>query len=137
MKMTKMIAAVFSVVLLLFFLWVANRARTLGITNVFSREHVFVDHRPLTEELAVELTGRTLEEEGYELALLAPVEDEVGFPEGNPDRIFSRNVSNPNRGKVTWGPSPEAFRRGDPAFYYNVSVEKDGDEIRCRVYRQK
>ena len=102
--------------------WLAHRANTLGLSNVFSRERRFSDERPLTEQVAIELTEQALEADGYDTSLLTPVEYGRHF--------FVRNTIHPNRGRVTWKPIKENK-------LLTVKIEKNGSEFRCRVYRGK
>ena len=137
-----MIKRVFTITLglfaFLFAIWFLCRASTLGVANVFSHEATFVDSRPLTEDVAIELSRRTLRAQGYDVTHLAPYQHEGGFhPDYPGDRIFSRNLYNSNHGTVTW----VSTRRGNgfdaETLSLNVNIEKHKDEIRCRAFRPK
>ncbi len=133
-------ATTLGVCLLLLGAWLAHRVNKFGINDMFSREHQFSDERPLTEQVALEITRRALEADGYDTSVLSPVEYRHEFPEGHAERFFARNTLNSNSGRVLWGPAPapwgslikrNAFRT------YAVRIEKSGSEIRCRVYKGK
>jgi hypothetical protein len=70
----RIVGAVIIPAIIFFASWVFYRAGTLGINNVFSREHVFTDARPLTEQVAIELTMETLKADGRDMSAFAPVE---------------------------------------------------------------
>ena len=52
--------------------WFVVRSCEYGVLNVFFRDHHFTDDRQLTEEEAVKLTRKTLEEEGFDVASMTP-----------------------------------------------------------------
>jgi hypothetical protein len=107
--------------------WFVVRSCEYGILNVFFRDHHFTDDRPLTEDVAVELTRKTLEEEGFDVASMTP----QPFWHNDP-RVFARNTINPNNGYVLWGDPHHA-----PAWEYSVTIEKNGSDVWGRVYRPK
>jgi hypothetical protein len=78
--------------------WFVVRAFEYGLPNVFFRDHHFTDDRQLTEEVAVDLTRKTLEEEAFNVASMRP----QPFWHNDP-RVFARNTINPNNGYVLWG----------------------------------
>jgi hypothetical protein len=97
-----------------------DRATTFGLNNVFSREHMFIEERPLTDSIAISLTSQTLELDGRDVSQMCPY---GGFSRGDASR---------DGGYVLWGPLPD----GSP-WTYLVSVEKTGKHIRCRAIRGK
>ena len=98
-----------------------ERANRLGLNNVFSREHVYVDDRPLTDTVAIELTRNALKADGRKVEQLVPYKG------------FARNSINANNGYVLWGPLPA----GDP-WQFLVSIRKnDSDRYHVRAVRGK
>jgi hypothetical protein len=95
---------------------------------VFSpREQRFLNERPLTEEVAIELARGALEGEGIDTKMLVPLQREDG-------RIFMRGPDE-NRGYIQWFSHPDVQpdrRRG-----FRVSIEKFEGEYRCRAFRSK
>ena len=129
---------VVSVCLLLLGAWLAHRVNTFGINNVFSREHYFSDQRPLTEQVAIEITRQALEADGYDTSVIAPVEYGHKYPEGHSERLFMRD--DVNAGRVFWGPMPAPWRSPIKENVFrtcSVRIEKSGSGFRCRVYRGK
>src|ERR1700722_1865740 len=73
--------------------WFVVRTFEFGIMNVFFRDHHYTDDRELTNEVAVDLTRRTLEREWFDVSSMKPEsvwEDRT--------RVFTRNTINPNHG---------------------------------------
>jgi hypothetical protein len=106
--------------------WFVARSCEYGVLNVFFRDHHFTDDRQLTEDVAVDLTRKTLEAEGFDISLMKP----QPFWHDDP-RVFARNTINPNDGCVLWG-DPHAV-----GWEYKVNIEKNGPDVCCRVYRPK
>ena len=110
--------------------WLIYRIDKLGIPNVFSREHVFLDERPLTEQVAIELTLRALKADGYDVSVLEPISYLPKQADGNAERFFARGTPSSNHGYVRWGTK-------DRNTWLSVNIKKEGREIRCRVLRPK
>jgi hypothetical protein len=107
--------------------WFLVRAGEYGLSNVFFRDHHFTDDRQLTEDVAIDLTKRTLVAEGIEVSAMEPQRFWTNDP-----RLFARNTINPNQGYVLWG-NPQH----GPMWEYHVNIKKNGSDVRCRVYRPK
>jgi hypothetical protein len=103
----------------------------LGINDLFSREHSFVEPVQLTEAVAIDVTSRTLKADGHDTTTLRPMEYANTYREGHSERLFARNTLNENMGYVVWGAKNHNYGS------YKVSVKKDGDTIRTRVYHLK
>ena len=134
MSTTKVVIGVVAFMLIVFGSWVLYRASFLGINNVFSREYIFVEPGSLIDKLAIEVTMKALQADGHDTSMLEP--KSYYDPTGNEHRdradfIVKRNTFNENDGYVLWG----AKSSGD--WIYHVNFEKNGDQIRCRVYRGK
>lgn len=124
-------AATIGVCLLLLGVWLADRVNTFGIMNVLSRDHCFSDQRPLTEQVAIELTRQALEDDRYDTSVLTL--SEHGYERS--ETFLLRDSENIESGRVYWvqlSPNNENVIRS-----YNVHIEKRGSEICCRVYRMK
>jgi hypothetical protein len=106
--------------------WFVVRSCEYGLPNVFFRDHHFTDDRQLTEEVAVDLTRKTLEAEGFDVSSMKP----QPFWNNDP-RVFVRNTINPNEGHVLWGD------RHAVGWEYHVIIEKNGSDVCGRVYRPK
>lgn len=117
--------------------WLFMRANSFGLNNVFSRERRFHDERPLTEDLAIELTRRTLDRDGYDTSRMTTVEYRTDFPEGHLETVFSRSSLTPNDGYVLWGPRSEQHPDVARVRTFLVTIEKSGSEYRCRALRRK
>ena len=95
----------------------------------------------LTEEMAIKYTRRALEEKGYDVSTLAPVEFRSEFPGGHAERYFARNTikGKENEGYVLWGPAPGGSLIEDKASWtYSVDIEKNGSsKIECKIYHSK
>lgn len=111
-----LVTIILVVVASIFVGWGFTRASKYGLNNIFSREHIFIDSRPLTDDIAIELSRKALEAGGHDSSELAPKSG------------YSRNSKNLDRGYVLWGPLQE----GAP-WRYLVSVRKEGEKVRCRV----
>ena len=112
---------------------------TLGINNLFAREYVFSEApRELTEEAALEFTKRTLEADGHDTSVLAPVEYPYAHPEEHTERLFVRNTLDPNAGRVSWGPKPGGPLSQEGGIRtYNVRIWRDDEGIHCLVFLPK
>jgi hypothetical protein len=113
--------------------WFVVRSFEYGPLNVFFRNHHFTDDRPLTDDLAVEYTGKTLQAEGFDPAALKL--KPYDWNHWNHDRFhnetfFNRNTIHSNEGDVLWGDPHHAAE-----WEYIVTIEKNGSDICCRVYR--
>jgi len=107
--------------------WLSQQIEEVGLKNLSPREYVFVESRPLTEEVAIEVTKQALQADGYDTSNFAPYESH--YRKG--ERIFARNRISENKGYVMW------YNVNERHIAYTVRAEKNGDEIRCRVYRKK
>ena len=107
--------------------WFLARAAEHGLSNVFFRDHHFTDNRQLTEDVALDLTKKTLAAEGIETYRMKP----QPFWHNDP-RLFARNTINPNDWYVLWGESHDP-----PGWEYTVTIDKNGSDVRCRVSRPK
>jgi hypothetical protein len=107
--------------------WFVIRSCEYGIPNVFFRDHHHTDDRELTEDVAVDLTRKALAVEGIDVASLKP----QPFWRKDP-RVFARTTINSNSGYVLWGDPRQAS-----GWEYSVTIEKNGSDVRCRVYRPK
>lgn len=72
-RTARIVGIVLALALVLFGSWVFYRASFLGINNVFSREHVLTETRPLNDEVSLELAIKTLQADGYDLGSLTPI----------------------------------------------------------------
>jgi hypothetical protein len=106
-----------------------QRLAEFGPLNVFSREYAFSEQGPLSDALAVELTGRTLAANGESMARMRPNESHWPVTPQNPDRYLIRDLDNPNRGYVYW------YYRDGSGWNYYVHIEKVGSTFRCRALR--
>lgn len=113
---SRTVTIVLAIIASIFAGWGFMRSSKYGLNNIFSREHTFVDRRPLTNDIAIELSKMALKEGGYNASELAPKSG------------YSRNIMDPNSGYVLWGPLPE-----EAPWRYLVSVRKEGKKVRCRV----
>ena len=109
--------------------WFVVRSFEYGPLNVFFRNHHFTDDRPLTDEAAVEYTKKTLQAEGFDLSSLNLQPDDWNHDRFH-KKFFNRNTINPNEGDVLWGNPRHASE-----WEYTVTIEKNGSDICCRVYR--
>jgi hypothetical protein len=107
--------------------WFVVRSCEYGVLNVFFRDHHFTDDRELTEDVAVDLTRKTLETDGFDVVSMKPQR----FWRDDP-RVFAKNTINPNKGYVLWGDPHHAA-----GWEYLVQIEKYGPDVCCRVYRPK
>jgi len=107
--------------------WLSQQIEAIGLKNLSPREYVFVESRPLSEEVAIEVTKKTLQADGYDTSNFAPYESQYGKGE----RIFARSYISENEGYVIW------VNVNERHIAYTVQVKKNGDEIRCRVFRKK
>jgi hypothetical protein len=108
--------------------WFVARPCEYGVLNVFFRNHYFKDERSLNEDVAVDLTRKTLTAEGFDVTSLEPRPFGYDHP-----LLFARNSLNPNNGYVLWGDRRHAF----PHWDYSVRIEKNGSDVLCRVSRPK
>jgi len=98
-----------------------DRASRHGLNNIFSREHIYVDDRPLTDAVAIELKRNALKDDGQKIEQLAPYKG------------FARNSINVNNGYVLWGPLPD----GNP-WQFLVRIDKnDSGRYHVRAVRGK
>jgi len=112
--------------------WLSQQIEEVGLKNLSPREHVFVDSRPLTEEVAIEVTEKALQAAGYDTSILAPYENAgVVGDKITGERIFARSRIKEDDGSVTW------HTVNEPLIVYMVDLKKHGNEIRCRVFRHK
>jgi len=134
---TQYVICVSALLSLIFAGWLFMRANSYGLNNVFSRERRFLDERALTEDVAIELTRKALQCDGYDTSRMTTVEYWNDLHEGHLERVFARNSLTENDGYVLWGPKldqdPDVGRVGT----FLVTVEKVGSEYRCRVLREK
>lgn len=93
----------------------------------FTREQRFADDRPLTEKLAIELTRKALESDGYDTTVLVPLKHRDG-------RTFIQGHDE-DRGYVQWISDSDVQTDRRRAFL--VGIKKHGVEYQCRVYRSK
>ncbi len=91
------------------------------------RKQRIPDERALTEDVAVELTRKALESDGYDTTVLAPLQHRDG-------RTFIQGHDE-DRGYVQWIFDSDVQPDRRRAFL--VAIEKHGVEYRCRVYRSK
>jgi hypothetical protein len=117
--------------------WLLLRVNSYGLNNVFSREYRFHDERPLTEDIAVELTRRCLDRAGCDTSRMTPVEYRSDYPTDSVERVLARNSLNPNNGYVLWGPRSDRHPHVGGVWTFLVSIEKRGSEYRCRAVRGK
>jgi hypothetical protein len=101
--------------------WGGIRASKYGLNNIFSREHIYVDDRPLTDAVALELTREALRADGQRIEHLVPY------------KSFARNSINENNGYVLWGPSPD----GEPWQFLVSITRNDSGRYHVRAYRGK
>jgi hypothetical protein len=134
----KILGALVAVLLISLAAWFGYRVSVLGFSNAFSREYRVRDSRPLTEEMAIEVSRNALQFNGYDVADLEPVVLEVAFhPDYPNDRIFARNRYVPDDGRVVWRPRWVSNQPSASHVEYRVNIERKGDELRCRVFLPK
>ncbi len=80
----------------------------------------------MTEEVAIELTGRALRDDGFDLAELQPMEIGTFNPAFPDERILARNLYNSNDWRLTWRAIAHRFEGEDSFDSYNVNFEKRG-----------
>ena len=88
----------------------------------------------LTDALATTKATQALAAEGYDTDVWKPVElSKSTDPDGNHDKCFQREGTNPAKGIVTFSDSEQASAKNSRI----VHVELKGNQIECRVEMPK
>lgn len=122
-RLAKILIALGGVTVILIVIWVAARTMTDGLPNVFLREQVIADTRPLSEDMAIEISRKALQAAGYDVAGLRPL------PLGNDSKILFEQNSE-TEGAMSWIPLSGGLS-------VRVRMTKQSDGIHCRIYKQK
>lgn len=121
---------VFASVIIVLAICLINRAGTYGLNNVLSRERRFYDQRPLTEQVAIELTKQTLRRDGHDTSELHPLDRSRHSPAPIEPQVLSRTDETSNSGYVQWVSR-------DRRRMFVVTIERSESDYRCRVLRGK
>lgn len=78
----------------------------------------------VTEDIAIDVTKRTLEKNGIDTSNMIPVPYWQ-----NDNRIFARNEHSPNNGYVLWHDK----RNIKTLYEYSVSIERKDDHFLCKT----
>lgn len=91
--------------------------------------------QPLTEEMAIEISRKALEQNGYDVSILVPVEYSSTFPAGQKERLFRRFEKKGEYpvaiGRTYWG------FKGNHYWTYLVRIVPKGSGYTCEIYHTK